>query len=311
MRFSALILVRTATVLPKYCTSKYLTIPFIDQSTESIAMVEGGAFVKLPQENTKSSRGNQRTCSPRSVVLWSVAVLFAAITSRALVSPSESSAGSGSGSSWWDGMQFEDFSIEKSIHSEFDSRYPTGGPVIQIPCGLIVEGCHRNDGSCSSDTLTDEREVLPLSTIVDTSLSTSTIKQSVLQKYPQLQPLVVRRHGGKDEGTQFYIPHGRLQLRMGSEEATTLVPPLMIDRQNEDAQTSQTENTFELRLGLDFLWQYKATLDLSGSESMKLIIPSSTDMKTPTDNKGVSVVYVPFIRPRITLNPGDDSVNEL
>jgi hypothetical protein len=251
----------------------------INQSINlSIAMVEGGPVVKPPSENRTSRRENQYICSPRSV-LWSVAVLFAAITSRALVSPSESSAGSGS--SWWDGMQFEDFSIEKGFHSEFDSHFPTEVPTIQIPCGLIVEGCHRYDGSCSSDTLTGEREVLPLSTIVDTSLSTSTIQQSVLQKYPQLQPLVVRRHGGKDE------------------------------RQNEEAQASQTTNTFELRLGLDFLWQYKATLDLSGSESMKLIIPSSTDIKTPTDNKGVSVVYVPFIRPRITLNPGDDSVNEL
>jgi hypothetical protein len=160
----------------------------------------------------------------------------------------------------------------------------SGDPLLQIPCGLMI---------LETDTATKPAsdDVLPLSTIIDTSLATSTIHSNALQKYPRLQALVRQENDYNDnKGKLLYLPSSTLQLRMGSIEATVAAPALQISK---DDQSSE----WELRLGLDFLRQYQAVVDIQ-DESLLLRVPSQD---------GRAAVMVPFLRPRGSLDLGGES----
>ncbi|KAG7336693.1 hypothetical protein IV203_024646 [Nitzschia inconspicua] len=65
-----------------------------------------------------------------------------------------------------------------------------------------------------SDNINDNDnsdDVLPLTTIIDTSLATSTIQSSALQTYPQLQTLLVRHE--ETEQQQRHVPVERYSSR--------------------------------------------------------------------------------------------------
>lgn len=253
------------------------------------------------------------------LILCSLLVLFTGMTSNALASPSASIPPSTSeikaAGSWWDGENFDD-SVE--IDSGSSSTNPqlsfSSGPLIQVPCGLIVTGSLSFDASKTDNSKGEE--VLPLSTMIDTSLTTSTIQSSVLERYPQLQALVRRRSHDDDastietdkQTTPFYIPAGFIKLRLGSEEATAEAPVLLVDHDEDGdrgknaAQQSAVDRNFELRLGLDFLRSHGVVLDLE-VESMRLHISPLQDSKE--EREDTVTVSVPFIRPRPTLDFGD------
>ncbi|KAG7346074.1 hypothetical protein IV203_005142 [Nitzschia inconspicua] len=224
----------------------------------------------------------------------------------AATSPSESS-------SWWDGMKFDDSQHDNvtrtssssssstttttTSHSEGPIRHDSDPILLQVPCGIMIGSDNINDNDNSDD-------VLPLTTIIDTSLATSTIQSSALQTYPQLQTLLVRHEETETTTTtrtgRFVIPAGTLQLRMGSVEATVPAPALEVIMET----SRHTHDSWQLRLGLDFLRQYQAMVDI-GNESLQLTLPSHNSEKI------IPMVTVPFLRPRASLNFGDSDGDEL
>jgi hypothetical protein len=234
-----------------------------------------------------------------ATMMSSTTFLFLAPSRCALASPS--STGS---SSWWEGIKFEDSdtNISGEQHNVIEG---VGGPMIQIPCGLMIMATPGDNEAATTSTTTAE-DVLPLSTIIDTSLSVSTIESSMLQQYPQLQALVRRLPG--DEKTSppqhyYYLPTGTVQFRMGSVEATVVAPALKIV--NSSSTHDQHNDSWELRLGLDFLRHFHARLDLGEDEESLQLRVSSTEQE-----KG-KVVTVPLIRPRPSFNVGDQDEAEL
>ncbi|KAG7365333.1 hypothetical protein IV203_038536 [Nitzschia inconspicua] len=217
-------------------------------------------------------------------------------------------------SSWWDGMKFDDrhdnvtrtssssssssSTTTTTSHTEGSIRHDNDPILLQIPCGIMI-GSDNNINNDNSD------DVLPLTTIIDTSLATSTIQSTALQTYPQLQTLLVR-HEETDTATttgtgRNVIPADTLQLRMGSVEATVPAPALEVVK--ETSRHAQ-HDSWQLRLGLDFLRQYQAMVDI-GNESLRLKLPSHDSEKI------IPIVTVPFLRPRASLNFGDSDGHEL
>ena len=144
-------------------------------------------------------------------------------------------------------------------------------PPLQIPCGLILR---------KEDESHKDGEVKPVETILDTSLPTSTITLEAVQELG-LAPLVVvddSQHGP-------YIPINKLWLRMGSIEATVPSPAILV--------TNEVSGQFGLRLGMDFMRNNGAVVDLREEELNILVEGSESAM-------------VPFIRPRPSLSFGDD-----
>jgi hypothetical protein len=245
--------------------------------------------------------------------------LLTVSSSTFLLAPSQcamASPSSSSGSSWWDDMKFDDTFDTSNASTEQHNKnviVSVGGPMLQVPCGLMIVLTAMDDHATITTTTNPFKDVvLPLSTIIDTSLSVSTIQSHFLQQYPQLQALVQRRvtGGASDETSppQLYLPYGTLQLRMGSVEATVVAPALQIVNFNSTTtshKNDQHSDSWELRLGLDFLRLYQARLDLGEEEESLQLRISSTEQE-----KG-KVVSVPLIRPRPSLHFGDQDNGEL
>jgi len=196
------------------------------------------------------------------------------------------------------------------------TTFSTERPKIQIPCCLILgkKEEETTDGKISTTTASttndDNANVLPLSTIIDTSQSVSTLDARALQRYPELQPLVVRvpnnvqHHNYQQQSSvySYYIPSGTLQLRMGSIEATTVAPTLRIvaaeplDQQKTGENNNNNNNgAFELKLGMDFLWDHLAIVNLE-QEQIELQLPKA--IMTDNNHENDGIVTVPLIRPR-------------
>lgn len=201
-----------------------------------------------------------------------------------------------SSSSWWDGMKFGDRYHDKN--DTVTQERPSGGPMLQVPCGLIVM-----TDTATTDTHNHNKElddVLPLSTIIDTSLSVSTLHPNALQKYPQLQQL---QHVLAEDETMMIPSSGtnhnhNLLLRL--DDVTVPAPPLIQVSSPKDKLSSSSE--WDLRLGLDFLRQHQAILTVGGDddESLQLRL---LDENNNHNNR--VVVSIPFLRPRPSLEFGD------
>jgi hypothetical protein len=236
--------------------------------------------------------------SATKIILLSVTFLLASSLCALVVSSSSSSS---TGNSWWDGMKFDDADPNHTLNEQQHKEIlHIGRSMIQIPCGLIIMVTMDDIDNATTTTVPAE-EVLPLSTIIDTSLTVSTIQSNMLQHYPQLQPLVRRvdDDAGDETSPHLYLPWGTLQLRMGSTEATVVAPALKIVHFHSSTNDQHHDDSWELRLGLDFLRRYQARLDLGeGTESLQLRILSIEEQNS-------NVVTVPLIRPRPTFHVGD------
>jgi hypothetical protein len=240
----------------------------------------GGSF-SIGEKKFGSGRDDIR----QAFLVFMLMMLVSVLTTHAFASPLPSP----SSASWWEGMEFND---NADITDQESNLHLSKEPLIQVPCGLILAG-------------PGEEDVLPLSTMIDTSLPKSSIHSSALKRYPQLQALI--RHTSKQESSSFYIPAGALKLRMGSVEATTASPALLLVH-HDCNDTADSPTNFELNLGMDFLREHGAVLDV-GEEELKLLVPKSHD---PSGNKNEVFVYVvPFIRPRPTLDFGDGNGADL
>mmetsp|Transcript_16770 Transcript_16770/g.40878 ORF Transcript_16770/g.40878 Transcript_16770/m.40878 type:complete len:153 (+) Transcript_16770:93-551(+) len=150
----------------------------------------------------------------------------------------------------------------------------------KIPCGIIREG---TDPSVTSN-------VLPLSTVVDQNLSTSTIQERFLQKQFNKDELSKLKEQDQTNKTHA-IPSGSLLLRMGSTKATVMAPKLEVVTKNDN-----NSDDIQLRLGQDFLSMYQGWLDIEGEGGLFIVL------KQEDGSKGEEVLIpVMQARPRLDL----------
>ena len=123
-----------------------------------------------------------------------------------------------------------------------------------------------------------EAKVYPLRTLLDTSLSTTTVNWNAIRANKDLSNLVVQNHDG------IFIPSGSLSFRMGSVEATVQAPTIRVVKEENES------SLFDLRLGLDFLNDNEGIINLREGELHILV-------------EGNDII-VPFLRPRPSF--GDD-----
>ena len=185
---------------------------------------------------------------------WLTGVLIVALVNTFCLSSSDGS--------WTDGMKMEDYK------PQVDSAPPhlQNRPLIQIPCGFTF--LDKNP----------EAKVYPLRTLLDTSLSTTTVNWNAIRADKDLSSLVVQNYDG------IFIPSGSLSFRMGSVEATVQAPTIRVVKEENEA------SSFDLRLGLDFLNDHEGIINLRDGELHILV-------------EGNDVI-VPFLRPRPSF--GDD-----
>jgi hypothetical protein len=159
-------------------------------------------------------------------------------------------------------MEFEDYQPPTPPNKLLLSGHP-----LQIPCGLIL----------TSDKH-DKEKVIPLKTVLDTSLSRSIITTKAIQsKHQDLLGLVRLNELNKN---QEVIPSGSVLLRMGSSPATVPLPTIYL-RDNDD-------DSYDLRLGMDFLSAYEGIINLRKGE-LTIVADGQNAM-------------IPFITSRGSLN---------
>jgi hypothetical protein len=199
---------------------------------------------------------------------WSIWHLFLLIACVGAMAAASSSKGG-----WTEGMKMEDYTVpDDETIDEKKETIPTNIQQ-QIPCG-VIQTQHPEPLNH------DDSKVHPLETILDTTVSTTTITWAAARENDLL--------GLVDwDGTHFFLRPKSLWLRLGSLEATVPSPAIRVLQAKDEK-----EEAFALRLGLDFFQMNQGSLD-SGDE---LFI----------DINGEKVM-IPFIRPR----PSFAAENEL
>jgi len=191
--------------------------------------------------------------------------------------------------SWFDGMEFEDY--HPPGQQDGDENKPPQDTTWRIPCGIIREG---TDDSSSNN-------VMPLSTIVDLDLSTSTIHESFLLSQFTKDDLSKLMVHDKSNNT-YTIPSGSLWLRMGSIEATVLTPTLQVITEDviENGNGALQDGSIQLRLGTDFISMYQGRLDVEGAGGL-LIVVNQDDGKNEKEE-----VLIPIWKPRSPINSHEE-----
>jgi hypothetical protein len=223
------------------------------------------------------------------------AVRFFGTTSAAAVpatAPTEMGDKAEESSSWWDDLEFEDYTPPPLSQSTTESLNHFHAPPtpLQVPCGLMLDNKSNNDPS----------KVFPLHTVVVTGSPQTCLTKKSLERFGLSHLIVVQvppaeneasaasSSRGRIDAIHGYIPPHTLWFRMGSIQATVQIS-FAIAVVDDDDESSP--NDIELVLGLDFLRANKGIVDVREEELHILVVGED--------------VMVPFLRPRAPLSFDD------
>ena len=170
-------------------------------------------------------------------------------------------------------------------------------PLLQIPCSL--EGLRSKDlRSRMSDEESSCTSVLrPIRTFVDTGAQRTVLTFSGAKR-AGLLPHLDRRYAGTATGVAGLscrilgrLPAGLCQMKLGASYGTetTIPSPAITVIEDQGDELSKSPSGVELLLGLDFLREHKAVIDI-GEECLTLTFRREE-------------MTVPFIRPREKFDP--------
>jgi hypothetical protein len=213
------------------------------------------------------------------------------------------------GNSWWKGMDFEDHdgSDNNEISDEFLAAEEVLSPLqleplLQIPCGIQL-ALHRHDkqfyGKNNNDSTSKRHPPKTrqhaIAAFCDTGAQRTVMTWASAQRVG-LGHLLDRRYAGHATGMGSCrvlgrIPANSVELVLNGD-VTIIAPVITI------IETTGTPGV-DLLLGLDFLRDVQAVIDLQ-QEELRLIIKNGGTKEKET------TISIPFIRPRSSPRVGSD-----
>jgi hypothetical protein len=239
--------------------------------------------------------------------------------------------------SWLDGLKLEEYSLEQQ--QQLDNKehvfpplpdHMLQNPLLQVPCSLQVESSSSSSMMITTAVPLQQPLVYPVVTFVDTGAQVTILSWRAAQR-ARLLHLMDRRFAGHAIGVGHCrvlgrIPAGALRLHLHGH--TVPSPAITIldvddttnnmshnqhhinhdggDDDDEHHASSNTNNNnkssgVELLLGLDFLRDYHAILDLRQGE-MRLLVDISNNKKNQPQQQLQEEVVIPFLLPRSRLD---------
>jgi hypothetical protein len=222
-------------------------------------------------------------------------------------------------------------------------------PLLQVPCGIILTGLTENHHSPPQDSSSppsfglppqqqqqqqqQAENVHPVQAYCDTGVTETTMTYRAAQKAGLLPLIQFNPKGGVIEATTSHLQQARgdsagggvsgasLWLRLGGSTRATVAAPAIVILPRTVASSSsssssslleEAEDEQELVLGLDFLRQVNAIVDLR-NEELQIMIDHPNDEQQqqqqgylPQSRQQEDVILIPLIRLRAsrTLNSG-------